>query len=210
MDPATMRQRFRDRVHNLSGDLTDAEVDVYLDNALQSEIPERVDGMLSDGEWSIDTVAGTTSYQMPSYVHTPRDTVYVDGDLVETFTSREQFRLRVDADTTNTGTTQYVLIYGGGDTSELTHTIEVFPVPADVYVLSGAARVYPTDSISDKTDVNTTLALAIISGAALEFALDNSEDEVAVREGSRFEAKLSQLRNRARGPAAKQRWRVTY
>ena len=212
MNAATMRQRFKDRVAGLASGLDDSAIDVYLNQVYQGTLPNIVDGMLSDGEWTKDTIAGTVEYQLPATVHSPRGQVYVDGDPIPTYTRRDQFRALCDADTTDTGKPQAALFYGGGDSTEGTYIVRVYPAPpATVYTISGLARVYPSDTIAEKTDgMDDTHALAVIARAVQEFALDNSLDEIAQREGQRFAPLLSQLRVRSNGQAQEARFRRTF
>jgi hypothetical protein len=211
MNAATMRQRLRTRVAGQADGWSDAQVDVLLNQIYRGTIPNLVDGMLSDGEWTKDTIAGMVEYQLPATVHSPRVPVYVDGVSIATSARRDQFWASYDADTTTTGPPQAALFYGGGDSTEGTHMVRVYPVPDAVYTLTGAARVYPSDNIAEKTNgMDDTHALAVIARAAQEFALDYSLDEIAKREGERFAALLSQLRVRSSGPAQEARFRRTF
>ena len=204
-----MRTLFRGRVAGLASALSDNDVDVYLDQTLQYSIPSRVDGMLSDGEWTFPTVASTVSYQLPANVHSPRVPVYVDGDSITTYTRRDQFWVDYDADTTTESKPTAALIYGGGDSSVARHSVRFYPIPDAVYTVTGGARVYPTTSIASISDLDDIHALAVVSGSAQEFALNKSEDEIAQREGIRFQDLLGLLRTRSNSPAER-RYRRTF
>jgi len=210
MDAATMRQKFRDRTHNLAGGLQDGQVDVYLNQVFRYTIPDKVDGMVSDGDWSIATVAAQQTYQMAINIHTPRYPAYVDGREVKTYTHQEQFWWSYEKASTTTGKPTAILFHGGGATSTVQHSITCWPIPDDVYTITGQARVYPTQGVADIGDLNDTHALAVVAGAAKDFAYDESEDVIVTREAGRFQELLIDLARRSRGPARRHRWRPTF
>ena len=210
MDLATMRSKFQDRLGGIASALLDADVDVYLNQIYRFTIPDEVDGMLSDGSWTFDTVASTMEYELPAGVQSPKVPVYVDGDPIATFTRRDQFWLDYDADTTDTGEPQAALLYGGGDQTYARHLVRFYPIPDAVYTITGGGRMYPTADLTVSSDLYTPHALAIVAGAAQEFALDKHLDDIAKREGERFQQLLSQLRTRSRAPVRERRYRRTF
>ncbi len=218
-----MRARLSRRTGGLTDSLTNDEVDEYLDYIHKHKLPHKVPGYMHDGEWSFTTVADQEDYHLGTNavdggVHSVHGPVKVDGDAVPTYTRLDHWNEDHDPDSTGTGKPNVALVYGTQNADRLTETgsldgigfsrpvVRVYPSPdASTYTVSGGGRLFPTITFDgpDGAELLTdwTLVWAILAGAAQEFALDNSEDEMAQREGLRFAECLSSLRSRSLTPA---------
>jgi len=185
-----MRTEFKNQLAGLAESVSDGEIDVLLNRAFQFTIPEEVSGFLTEGEWTITTVAGTGSYAYPSTVYSVRkhqpelDDTYYLGWYSRPELFWDTYKRVSAANTRPTG----ALFYG--------ETCELRPIPDAVYTVRVQARVYPAALTDPDGLANETHALAVIYAASFEWAEVRSLDFRAEID-ARYRVKLDKMRTRS-------------
>lgn len=189
MNLEQMRTKFKDQLAGMAASVEDGDIDTLLNRAYQFAIPEVVSGFLTEGEWTITTVAATGSYTMPVTVYSVRKEApeIDDTHYLGYYTRPERFWRTYKRVSAANARPTGALFYG--------QTCELRPIPDAVYTVRVQARVYPSALTSDGLD-NETHALAVVYGAAQEYAEDRSLN-VTAELAAKYQTKLGQLRTRS-------------
>lgn len=197
MNLATMRLRFHERCHNVTDDLTDAAVDVWLNAEYSYAIPDDMPGSITDDGWVVATVASTKEYDYPDYVHSIRRGALIDDNPIKMFFRAAEMWARNTLSSTTESKPYAALFYN--------EKMTLYPVPDGVYTISIPARCYPNDgtTVSELVDAgltNETHALAVVAGAAAEYLADLGDKEAAMEEYARRQMYMGRLRTRSVSP----------
>ena len=185
-----MRTKFKAQLAGLAEALSDGEIDVFLNGAYQFAIPDEVSGFITEGLWTITTVADTGTYSHPSTLYSVRmrrpkldDTYYLG------FYSRpELFWDTYDRVSTANARPTGALFYG--------QECELRPIPDAVYTVRVYARVYPAVLTANGLD-NRTHALATVYAAAQEYAEEGDHEALMAKLVPRYERQKSALQARS-------------
>ncbi len=199
MDRAKMRERYRKLLGGLADNDTDQSVNEALNDAYQYGLPSAVGGPLSEGTWTLTTVASQESYPIPAYVIAPREGITVDDYKVQYFARSDEFWTRYRRGDTGEGIPRAALFYGS--------TVTLRPVPSAVFSIHIPARMGPATQLEQDTDAidDFNHAMAVVCLAAQEFVADEDLEELHEKLSARFELYKSRLSlkvtGRSRGPA---------
>jgi len=186
-----MRTQFKAQLAGLAASEADVDIDVLLNGAYQFTIPDDVSGFITDGEWTITTVAGTGSYAYPSTVHSVRmEAPDLDDTYYLSYNTRPElfwhaYKRVSAANARPTG----ALFYG--------EVCELRPIPDAVYTVRVYARVYPAALTDPDGLTNRTHARAVVYAAAFEWAEQRDHEELMVKLAARYEAQKNALRSRS-------------
>ena len=197
MNLETMRSRFNDRCANLADDLSDAEIDVLLNEQYSYAIPDDLPGVITEGEWVYTTAASTQAVDFPDYVHSIRRGAIIDDTQIKMIFRASEMWARYEKSSTDESKPYAALFYE--------EKMTLFPVPDAAYTVSIPIREYPNDgtNVSILTEdglSNDSHAKAVISGAAAERLADSGDFEHAQAETSRRATYMKRLRTRSVSP----------
>jgi hypothetical protein len=194
MDLNALRASFMKHTSSLATDLSDADIDEYLNRCYQYTIPLDVGGEFTEEMWELECITGQATYPYPepmvsasgkepwikSYVVTnPLNQVKVDVPIGITYLSYETdplvFERKYLSKSTN-GRPTAALFYG--------HEITLSAPPDDTYKVQIPVRSGPILQLDSTGIVHGTHARAIVSGAALEYLseIQDADDPGAMRE----------------------------
>jgi len=216
MQLGTMRSKFRGRTSGLSSDLTDSEVDAYLNRAYQYVIPNDVGGEYGEGIWELELTALTDTYPYASSVLFPKPgAVYIAGyypagtPTVLTTLSLSTLDVETDFSKWTLQDRQLpVSATGGKPTSVCFYGRKVYlsPTPDLAYVVTIPARMGPvsglsaTDGITDETH-----AMACVTASTWEFLQEAEDQSGSDREMAAYEGYRGLMLTTANGKASHRR-----
>jgi len=189
VDQVAMIQRFKTRLAGTADALSEAECLIYLDEVYQHMIPDEVPGFLTEGDFTVSTVASTQEYDFPDTVHSVRRGAQIDDEMIDTYFRASEMWFHHTRTDVSEGLPYSALFYE--------KKIALFPVPDAVYTLWVPARMYPAAGLTSTGIANDTHAKTVVAGGAREYAADLGYDEIATREGLRFADGLSSLKCRS-------------
>jgi len=229
MDILTMRNKFIERTSGFADDLSNSQIDEFLNRWYQFVIPSTTGFDLTDGLWNQELTSLTDSYDYPSYVITPRtkgrpwiaarrtdgltdptiistsSVIWLD---VETDPAVFQFMDREHpTDTVTGGQPEALLFYR--------RRMVVSPAPDEHYFINIPARMGPSTPLGDESGEqdgidNEIHAMAVITGAAQELLLDKEDELGAAKEGRSHEFWVTKLVPWSQGKTRHRRPRMSY
>ena len=206
MDLATMRTRFQEFTANDAG-LSDAEIDVLLNEQYSFAIPDEIPGGISEDEWTETTVAGTQDYAYPDYVHSVQRGASLDDNPIKMYFRAKEIWAQYDQSST-TQDKPYAMLIGAG-------VMKLYPVPDAAYTVINRIRAYPNDgtNVSELVTAgipNASHAMAIVTGAAAAHLGANGEDQQAGDAMGWHQKYMSRLRTRSTAPPKGRRARMSF
>lgn len=191
MNVETMRARFKGIAAGLADDLTDGEVDAFLNRAYQFDVPAGIDGEISETTWVLSTEVGVESYAYPPYIVAPREHAWIQqtGATIPLWVTSNPtlFEDRwAEPDGAANGRPVAVLFYG--------RTARFTPVPDAVYSVEIPARGGSATALTDGVTVpNDTHAMCVVHAALAEFFTEVEAGELFATNGMALERYASRL-----------------
>ncbi len=216
MNLATMRTRFAEHVSDLSSDLSDSDIDAYLNRAYRYVIPSDVGGEFSEGTWELTTEIGTDVYPYASHVIAPNGesawiNSYVNGSgstiadqlqFLGTETNRTVFEYADRYDAPSTGRPNACLFYA--------RQVFLTPVPDTAYIVKIPVRMGPSSDLPDAGIVNDNHALAAVTSAAIEFLVESEDADGVMREEALYQRYKQRLNVAAQARPNARRWKRSF
>lgn len=205
-----MRTLFRDHTSDLSGALSDSEIDALFDRAYQYRIPAEVGGSTSKGTWSLTCVANTGNYAFPDYVFAP---TAKGVNIVSTATGGNLSTIHwIDAETRDEVWSRDDRIFPpttGMPTSVLFYNRMAFfsPAPDLDYIVNIPARMGPSTGVPTTGIGDDNHAMCVVTSAASEFLLRIGNRESAADQSDLFSyfVELMQVKSNAQPHHRRQR-----
>lgn len=187
MNLAEMRARFQLVLAGLADSEDDASIDERLNGAYQFSVASQLDGDLVEGEWDVETVAGTGEYAYPDTVaQVLQIAPMLDSDEHLGYSTRpEDFWAAFERTGGPERRPTAALFYG--------RVMYLRPVPDDAYDVKVFVRTQPS-ALSSSGLTNRDHALAVVYTAAGEFALDVEDMDTAKQLYARADEKIQALR----------------
>lgn len=215
MDLATMRTRFKTRLSGMADDESDADINGYLNAARRYLIPDRVAGFLTNGTETIQVNDAQKVYTLGDHVHSVYDegAVFYDGTKLTLYYAESLFYAAVGGVTewtNSSGTPTDILISGVGGSLTATfypNSDQVAPAYDSVLIFT---REYPSADLTDDGAEYYVYASAVVSGGAMEYARDVSEDELFAKEKGRFDECIGMMQSRSLSHPRPTRWQPTF
>ena len=191
MNVETMRVRFRGISAGLADDISDGEIDAYLNRAYQFDVPAGIDGEISETIWTLTTVASTEAYAYPDRIVAPRDRAWIaeaNGSIPLYVTSNPtEFEARWVDPASVEGRPVAVLLYG--------RQAKIAPIPDAAYTIELPARGGPETALTDGGEVeNDTHAMCVVHAALAEYFTEIEAGELFVSNADALERYASRLR----------------
>ncbi len=207
MNLQDMRASFKRRTGGLADGLSDGDVDKYLNHAYQHTIPDLVPGQLTDGVWSLTTIALTDTYAFPDYVHSVRPGLRIGDSFLDLHDRERDFWLRYDPTSVQTAEPDAVLNYG--------RSLQFRPTPNAEYTVSIPARLYPNAagallSLTANGLAWYTHANAVIWHGLVEFAEDYDLTAIEARAEAKAGRATSMMTSRGLARSRRRRPRMTF
>lgn len=218
MNLVSMRERFAEHASDLAGDLSDGNVDSYLNRAYRYIIPSDVGGEFNESLWELTCVIGTDTYDYADNVIAPKgdgawiDSYYntaatpVEVDLSRTFldieTNRSVFEYADRYENQNQGRPTSILFYG--------RQVLLTPVPDLAYVVQIPVRGGPSADLTTTGITNDIHALATVTAAAAEFLAESEDAEGVNRESALYNSYLKRLHVMAQARPNGRRWKRSF
>jgi hypothetical protein len=203
MNLVAMRQKFRDRTSSLATDLSDTEVDDYLNRAYQYTVPHDVGGEMSEQVWQLTITPSVSTYDQPdAAVGIKPGPFWIDDQTtrwIYTETIPSRFEARTSGRDNAAGIPNRALIYG--------KQVKFDRAPDQSYVVNIPVRGGPTAKLDSSGIAHEIHALAVVTSAAVEFLTEVEDTEGISREDTlyaRYTRQLhtySQTRSNKRTPA---------
>lgn len=191
MNIETMRVRFKAIAAGLADDLSDGEIDAYLNRAYQFDIPAGIDGEISETIWTLTTTASTATYAYPSYVVAPGEHAWIvdsGGENIPLWVETEPvvFEHRFSYPDGTEGRPVAVRLYG--------RSALLSPTPDAEYTIEIPARGGPSTALTDGSTVeNDTHAMCVVHAGLAEFFTEVEAGELFNTNGAALERYASRL-----------------
>ena len=191
MNVETMRVRFRGISAGLADDISDGEIDAYLNRAYQFDIPAGVDGEISETIWTLTTTASTESYAYPDRIVAPREQAWIadsGGSLpLYVTTNPTIFEARWVDPSGAEGRPLAVMFYG--------REAKLAPVPDATYTIEIPARGGPETALTDGSTIsNDTYAMCVVHAGLAEYFSEIEAGELFANNAAALERYTSRLR----------------
>lgn len=196
MDLTAMRAAFNSYTSDLSSDLSDSEIDEYLNRAYRDRIPAEIDGELFKGIWSLTCTASTESYAFPREVLGVKARgVYIDSSATGgNLSSIHWLDVETDWDVWNRddrhfppidGLPNSICFYG--------RTAYLSPRPSTDYIVQIPARIGPSSGLASTGLDDSNHAMAVVASGAIEFLLSVGNRESAADISELYSAFVASL-----------------
>lgn len=201
MNLATIRSTFKKALAGLASAESDADIDALLNGAYQYTIPGDIPGEIVEGEWALETVAGTGEYAYPETVFSVKKAAPLidDKHRLGYYTRPEDFWWIYRRDDSNQRKPAGALFYA--------NQVWLRPIPDDVYTVRIWIRERPA-ALTAAGIPDRDHALAVAYAAAFEFAADLDHDELMTKLSSRYNRKKSLLYTQSVSARPQQRLNV--
>ncbi len=202
MDLIAMRTSFHDHTSSLTSDLTDPQVDDYLNRAYQYTIPLDVGGEFSEQIWEIECVVAQDIYPYPDPMVAPMGLEpWIDEEAKEgnfnDLTSIGIVYLTYETDPMIFKRKYLSRKANGRPTAALFFGKEVkFSAPPDRnFVVAVPVRSGPLEPLSTTGIGHGTHAQAVVSAAAVDYLteIEDLDDPGVMRETGRYKRFKDQL-----------------
>ena len=194
MNLVTMRQRFADHISDLDGDLTDPDIDAYLNRAYRYVIPSDVDGSITDIIWQTFTPIGASTLDVPKYVialNKAKSWVIPVGetapDQLDIYYDFLEFEERYPSwnDASTPAVPEAICIYG--------RTVYFNVRPSGAHTFKTMCRGGPAADLDSTGIENDVHAMAVVTGGAQEFLAEAEDVAGANRESALYGGYIEKL-----------------
>ena len=218
MNLVNMRERFTEHVSDLASDLTDADVDAYLNRAYRYVIPTDVGGEFNEVIWFLVTQPQVDTYEYAANVIAPNgeaafinshylttdpaSLTSLDTTFLTTETNRAVFEYADRLSLTSLGRPTAVLFYG--------RTAILSPVPDSYYIVKIPVRGGPSADLNTTGIANDLHAMATVTAAATEFLVEAEDADGVNRESALYQSYIKHLHVMAQARPNSRRWRRSF